>query len=802
MYPCDLGRRVPGWFVGGGWWAGCMPRRRDPQSPKVVYRTARAGLRVTRGQRRRLLGLLISAGDVWACVLEINAWRRARQDRPLASYQELCRELAASGPGCFGELDTEGARSVLRRYSDAWFAAAQRRRSGDQRARFPRRRRALMPLRWYYGTFALTGRVLRIPVARGRPALQVRLDRDLPYPPGQVRSVTLVHDAGRLWVDVTAEVPVAFYPAGQEPDPDLVAGVDLGIIHPYAVAGRDGQGLLVSGRAIRAEHRMHLADTKARSRAVTRRAPKPGQKGSRRWRHYRRRQRAAEARHRRRVRQAQHEAAKTVITWAVDRRIGTLAVGDPRGVLNVEAGRRHNQRTRDWRIGHLITALKDKAEAAGIGVLLIDERGTSSTCPACRSRIPKPAGRVLTCPACQFTGHRDLSAAANIAARAGGGTTPVVPAGVTHRRAGAHLPVSPPRDVTHAAAPITAAPAGPLAGTGPPAPAPPGLARESHATLARSLNTARNYRQVHYAGGVPVVVVVPAALHPAGDHLPLEADLGRVSPACLPSARSACSKGPRAPDVAGTALRHRLERRPAPVRQPPRVGEHQPLGLRETGVRRCNGGHIAPQLPRHPLCDHEMALGREIEDGGRVGSTAPAGPGSPPGSPAPASRRPAPAREPRAGPPGWEPGHHGTQGESEQPPGGRRDREHPHHPVPPVGLRPARRPARWPRAHFPVRRNSERQMNGRPGRQSRRPPAGPRRGAECGIHCVSSTATRRCVTGPPGGHRPSTTCPPGGSARPPLAHRAALLAHHQPSGGTARPRPPARGAAWGEGSAL
>jgi len=27
----------------------------------------------------------------------------------------------------------------------------------------------------------------------------------------------------------------------------------------------------------------------------------------------------------------------------------------------VQAGRRHNQRTRDWRIGHLITVLKDKA---------------------------------------------------------------------------------------------------------------------------------------------------------------------------------------------------------------------------------------------------------------------------------------------------------------------------------------------------------------------------------------------------------------------------------------------------------
>jgi IS605 OrfB family transposase len=412
----------------------------------VVHRTARAGLRVTRAQRRRLVGLLVSAADVWACVLELNAWRRARQDLPLVSYQELCRELAASGPGCFGELDAVGARSVLRRYSDAWFATAKRRNEGDRTARFPRRRRALMPLRWHHGTFTLEGKRLRIPIARGQPPLWLRLDRDPPYPPEQVRSVTLLYDVGRLWVDVTAEIPVAPYPDGLEPDPGRVAGVDLGIIHPYAVAGPDGQGLLVSGRAIRAENRMHLADRKARARAVARRAPKPGQKGSRRWRHYRRRQRAAGARRRRRVSQAQHEAAKAVIAWAVDKRVGTLAVGDPRGVLSIKAGRRHNQRIRDWRVGHLIAALKDKAVAAGISVYLVDERGTSSTCPACATRIPKPAGRLLTCSSCQFFGHRDLSAAASIAARLGGGTTPVIPADVTHRRAGAHLPgVAPSR---------------------------------------------------------------------------------------------------------------------------------------------------------------------------------------------------------------------------------------------------------------------------------------------------------------------------------------------------------------------
>ena len=130
-----------------------------------------------------------------------------------------------------------------------------------------------------------------------------------------------------------------------------------------------------------------------------------------------------------------------VTGWAARNRVGTLAVGDPRGVLGLAAGRRHKQRVRSWRVGDLITALRDKAEAAGITVKLVDERGTSSTCPACARRVPRPAGRAFGCPHCGHTGHRDLVAAANIAARAGGGTIPALTgSGITHRRAGAHLP--------------------------------------------------------------------------------------------------------------------------------------------------------------------------------------------------------------------------------------------------------------------------------------------------------------------------------------------------------------------------
>ena len=251
----------------------------------VVVRTARVCLGVTPAQSRRCFGLLRSGGDVWAWVLDCNRTLRQWRYPPVVSYQGLCRELAGMGVP-FGELSATAARSVLRRYSDAWFAAAAGRAGQGRPGGFPRRKRALMPLRWYAGTFILTGRRLRLSVAAGRPPLVVRLARPVPYPDQQVRSVTLVVDGGRLAVDVTAEVPVQVH----DLDPARVAGVDMGIIHPYAVvSGADA--LLVSGRAARAEHHLHLVDTKARSRATSRRAPTPGRRRSRRWRQARRAQR-------------------------------------------------------------------------------------------------------------------------------------------------------------------------------------------------------------------------------------------------------------------------------------------------------------------------------------------------------------------------------------------------------------------------------------------------------------------------------------------------------------------------------
>src|SRR6266550_6185291 len=130
------------------------------------------------------------------------------------------------------------------------------------------------------------------------------------------------------------------------------------------------EGLLVSGRAIRAEERLHLEDTKRRAQKAAPKAPSKGQKGSRRWRRHRAARKRAEARHRRRVRQAHHEAARSVLSWLVEHGVGTVVVGDPRGITTRDCGRRQNLALRNWRRTHLLACLSDKAELAGIEVVL------------------------------------------------------------------------------------------------------------------------------------------------------------------------------------------------------------------------------------------------------------------------------------------------------------------------------------------------------------------------------------------------------------------------------------------------
>jgi IS605 OrfB family transposase len=176
-------------------------------------------------------------------------------------------------------------------------------------------------------------------------------------------------------------------------------------------------------------------------------------------------QRRAEARHRRRVHQAHHQAAGQVIAFAMAHRVGTLVVGDPTGITDRDAGRVQNWRLGQWRRTHLLGALRDKAEQAGIRVSMVQERGTSSTCPACRQRVPKPRGRRFACPHCRFQGHRGLVGVTSIAAKLGGGhPSTAFPALVEHCRVGMVPRATPTRILAGRGCRSSDAPASPGSG--------------------------------------------------------------------------------------------------------------------------------------------------------------------------------------------------------------------------------------------------------------------------------------------------------------------------------------------------
>jgi transposase len=96
----------------------------------------------------------------------------------------------------------------------------------------------------------------------------------------------------------------------------------------------------------------------------------------------------------------------------------------------------------------MIAALMDKAALAGIDVELVDERGTSSTCPRCGAKVAKPKGRTFHCATCSLVAHRDLVGAANIVPRGsrGGESFDLTRLEIMHRRAGRHLPGRTRRD--------------------------------------------------------------------------------------------------------------------------------------------------------------------------------------------------------------------------------------------------------------------------------------------------------------------------------------------------------------------
>jgi len=358
----------------------------------------------------------MEAGKVWSACRD--ALKAAMTERGKWPNRD---SLQKHTKGRFG-LHSQSAQMVCHAFLANVDTARQLRQSGRKEIRYPHKDKLFYPLLWPAQAIALDGNRIILPMGRGRESIVLPRPEWLTQP----AACKIVWNRIGYELHVTVETGIEATSAD-----GAQATVDLGQIHQCAVTTNNGQGLIVSGRGIRAEKRrmnqMH-SSLAAKMTLCT--------KGSRRWKKLNRTRNGYALRAERRIRDSRHKGTRQVIDFCQANAVSSLYIGNPDGVRSRRSGRHHNQRMAQWEYGKDIDYLTHKSKQAGISSFSGTERGTSSRCPKCGHKH-KPKGRNWTCKACGFTGHRDLVGSINMHAIAFG-ETPTFPVAqaVTYLRPG------------------------------------------------------------------------------------------------------------------------------------------------------------------------------------------------------------------------------------------------------------------------------------------------------------------------------------------------------------------------------
>lgn len=358
----------------------------------------------------------MEAGKTWSACRD--ALKAAMTERGMWPSRD---SLQKHTKGRFG-LHSQSAQMVCHAFLANVDTARQLRQAGRKEIRYPYKDKVFYPLLWPAQAMALAGERIILPMGRGRASIV------LPRPQWLTRPAACKIIWNRIGYELHVTVETAIEASL---DDGAQATVDLGQIHQCAVTTNTGQGLIVSGRGIRAEKRrlnqMH-GSLAMKMNLCT--------KGSRRWKKLNRTRNGYALRAERRIRDSRHKGTRAVIDFCQINGVSSLYIGNPDGVRNKRSGRHHNQRMSQWEYGRDIKYLTHKSGQAGISSFSGTERGTSSRCPKCGHKH-KPKGRNWTCRACGFSGHRDLVGSINMHAIAFG-QTPTFPVAqaVTYLRPG------------------------------------------------------------------------------------------------------------------------------------------------------------------------------------------------------------------------------------------------------------------------------------------------------------------------------------------------------------------------------
>lgn len=359
----------------------------DRQTVRIAYVSASSTMSaiMCAGQRE--------AGKAWTACRD--ALREAIKLRTKWPNRDSLQKLVK---GKFA-LHSQSAQMVCHAFLANVDTTTQLRKSGRAEIRYPYKDKLFYPLLWPAQAMSINGNKTVLPMGRGRKSIV--LDRP----------EWLTEKAGCkiVWNRMGYELHVSMPAKAKEPVAgDVHATINLGQIHQCAVTTNTGEGLIVSGRGIRAEKqrasKMHgsIAVKQARCK-----------KGSKRYRRLQQARNKYAGRSERRVRDLRHKGTRQAVDFRQANGVSQVFIGNPDGVRKRRSGRHHNQRMSQWEYGKDIDYLTHKIELAGMSSFTGSERGTSSRCPACGHRH-KPKGREWTCKACGFRRHRDLVGSINM----------------------------------------------------------------------------------------------------------------------------------------------------------------------------------------------------------------------------------------------------------------------------------------------------------------------------------------------------------------------------------------------------
>lgn len=118
------------------------------------------------------------------------------------------------------------------------------------------------------------------------------------------------------------------------------------------------------------------------------------------------------------VRDKNHKVSREIVDLVAGVPGGSIALEDLAGIRDrSKHSKRLNRMVASWPFRQLMDFIEYKAARAGIPVVYIDPRGTSSTCPVCGEKGNRPDQAHFECTSCDFTANADYVGALNISRR-------------------------------------------------------------------------------------------------------------------------------------------------------------------------------------------------------------------------------------------------------------------------------------------------------------------------------------------------------------------------------------------------